>query len=347
MNSVSSFSGAAALTAVAACPADPAATAALPGDIAQALFDGMPPFLQLLQGAGAAPEGATDAAAQSLLASLEVSPQESDITPGTVRSAPRRPRGDTDEGLTSGAELLALLASAAVPATPAAPSSTPPTAINIDASAAPATPKPVSEGATASTPVASGSMWSELLDGEADSSPLPQRERESSRFGTPAAPRAAAATDNGFAASFNVINRALAPQVERTVNVPMHAAQWPQAVANEVRWCLDNAVQSATLRITPDHLGPVEIRLEVNDSQVNVNFGAAHADTRAALEAALPRLRDMLAGAGLSLGEASVQQQMRRESQDRPPPAVAALDGEPQSAAPQRLAALGLIDEYV
>jgi len=44
-------------------------------------------------------------------------------------------------------------------------------------------------------------------------------------------------------------------------------------------------VQSATLRLSPEHLGPVEVQIDVQKSQVNVNFSAASAETRTALGA--------------------------------------------------------------
>ena len=58
-----------------------------------------------------------------------------------------------------------------------------------------------------------------------------------------------------------------------------------------------NDIQSATLRLSPEHLGPVEVRIDLHDSQINVNFIAAHAETRVALEQSVPRLRAMLAPA--------------------------------------------------
>jgi flagellar hook-length control protein FliK len=141
---------------------------------------------------------------------------------------------------------------------------------------------------------------------------------------------------------------ASAVPTERTVSVPVHDRHWSQAIAAQVLVLADHRIESATLRLTPEHLGPVDVHIDIQDSQVNVNFGAAHADTRSALEQALPRLREVLAGAGLTLGDASVQQQLRRGSQNRGDGARAA--GEPAAAQPvalsARLHAIGMIDEY-
>lgn len=135
---------------------------------------------------------------------------------------------------------------------------------------------------------------------------------------------------------------------ERLVQVPMHDPGWPQAVAAEIRFLADHRIDVATLRLNPAHLGPVEVRIDMRDEQVSVSFGVHHGDTQAALEQSLPRLREMFAAAGLHLGEASVQQEARRDSQD----GAATLVG--QHTVPEREGegvpgtprSLGLVDEY-
>jgi flagellar hook-length control protein FliK len=138
------------------------------------------------------------------------------------------------------------------------------------------------------------------------------------------------------------------PAAEATISVPLTNGSWPQAVAAQVHWFVNNDVQSATLRLSPEHLGPVEVHIDVRDSQVNVNFSAAHAETRAALEQTVPRLREIFASSGLSLGQANVQQHARPGSQSSANPLRSAI-AHAQSVEPVALAAgqgLGLIDEY-
>jgi flagellar hook-length control protein FliK len=138
------------------------------------------------------------------------------------------------------------------------------------------------------------------------------------------------------------------PSVDATISVPVANGDWPHAVAAQVHWFINNDIQSATLRLSPEHLGPVEVRIDVHDSQVNVNFSAAHADTRAALEQTVPRLREILAGGGLTLGQANVQQDPRPGSQSAAAPMRPAFTAAPvvepvAVATPQ---GLGLVDEY-
>ncbi|MBS0387324.1 MAG: flagellar hook-length control protein FliK [Proteobacteria bacterium] len=135
---------------------------------------------------------------------------------------------------------------------------------------------------------------------------------------------------------------------ERAVAVPVHDRHWPAAVATQVLILSNDKLQAATLRLSPEHLGPVEVRIDMQDANVNVNFTAVHADTRAALEQALPELRAVLAGAGLTLGQATVQQQTRHESQiPNAPPRNGVAAAETTIDAPAaRLRTLGIIDEY-
>jgi flagellar hook-length control protein FliK len=67
-----------------------------------------------------------------------------------------------------------------------------------------------------------------------------------------------------------------------------------------------NQLKMAEIRLTPAELGPLRVRVSVEDGAANVTFHAQHAVTREAIEQALPRLREMLAENGLSLGQADV-----------------------------------------
>jgi flagellar hook-length control protein FliK len=72
---------------------------------------------------------------------------------------------------------------------------------------------------------------------------------------------------------------------------------------------------TASLQLTPVDLGPVEVNVTVKDSQATIHFGAAQADTRALIEASLPRLRELLASQGFNLLDASVSSGFSRSQQ--------------------------------
>jgi flagellar hook-length control protein FliK len=64
--------------------------------------------------------------------------------------------------------------------------------------------------------------------------------------------------------------------------------------------------QSASLTLNPPDLGPLQVVLNVTNSHADATFVAAQPEVRQALEAAMPRLRDMLSDAGIQLGQATV-----------------------------------------
>ncbi len=97
----------------------------------------------------------------------------------------------------------------------------------------------------------------------------------------------------------------------------MNSPQWQNALGERMVWMVKRDIQQAELRLNPKHLGPVEVRIEVRNEQANITFSAHHAVTRDALEAAVPRLREMLGDAGLTLANADVSQQQPGRGQQQ------------------------------
>jgi flagellar hook-length control protein FliK len=94
--------------------------------------------------------------------------------------------------------------------------------------------------------------------------------------------------------------------VDAPIQTPVGEPGFDDAVADRV-WVMTQArLSNAEIRLTPAELGPVRIQVAVDDGTANVSFQAAQAATREAIEQALPRLRELLAENGLSLGQASV-----------------------------------------
>jgi flagellar hook-length control protein FliK len=99
------------------------------------------------------------------------------------------------------------------------------------------------------------------------------------------------------AAASHMLDR-LAPRVG--------AEGWDQALGQKVVWMVGGSQQSATLTLNPPDLGPLQIVLNVSDSQATAQFTAAQPEVRHALEAAMPKLREMLGEAGIQLGQSNV-----------------------------------------
>ena len=123
-------------------------------------------------------------------------------------------------------------------------------------------------------------------------------------------------------------------------------------LGGKITWMANQGVQSASLQLSPEHLGPVAVHISVQNGSASVAFNANHADARAALEQALPRLREMFATQGLTLSDASVSHQSPRgQSQKQAVAAIGAIGGvsSEESTSPLPAVAstrLGLVDTY-
>jgi hypothetical protein len=96
------------------------------------------------------------------------------------------------------------------------------------------------------------------------------------------------------------------------------SSRFAAGLGERLMFMSQNGVQSAQLKLHPAHLGPLDVRIQIEDNVAQVWFGAQHGQTREALEAALPRLREMFAEQGIQLAHADVesQQQHGRSSGD-------------------------------
>ncbi len=81
---------------------------------------------------------------------------------------------------------------------------------------------------------------------------------------------------------------------------------WTQALGEKIVWMTAGAQQSATLTLNPPNMGPLQIVLNVSNEQATASFFSAQPEVRQALEAAFPRLREMMNEAGIQLGQATV-----------------------------------------
>ena len=136
--------------------------------------------------------------------------------------------------------------------------------------------------------------------------------------------------------------------VSRPVHAPVGTPAWAQDIGSRVIMMTESGHHTASLKLSPEHLGPLEINITVRDDKASVWFGAAHADTRAAIETALPRLREMFEAQGLSLADAGVFREPPREQQVVKNTTTAAGQGEAteEVTAISTHARLGLVDAY-
>ena len=121
-------------------------------------------------------------------------------------------------------------------------------------------------------------------------------------------------TPAGFGPQAVTSPQAQAPVLPATaVAVPLGQAGWDRALGEQVQWMVGNRLQGAEIRLNPAHLGPMEVRIQMQNDQANITFTAQHGVAREALEAAIPRLREMLGESGLQLNNVTVSDQSLAE----------------------------------
>lgn len=104
-----------------------------------------------------------------------------------------------------------------------------------------------------------------------------------------------------------------ATHASATLPTPVDSPDFKNALAERVGMWVSgtpaNGQMTAELRLNPEDMGPVHIRIVMDGQNAQVDFAAAHAETRQALEASLPALSSALEDAGLSLSGGGVSDQ--------------------------------------
>lgn len=134
-----------------------------------------------------------------------------------------------------------------------------------------------------------------------------------------AATDAAKPVQNQFSTLINVNNgsnptqttaSANAAVYSQNINTPVGYQNWDQALNQRVAMMINNGNQSATLSLNPPELGPLQITVHMqNHGVADATFVTAHAEVRQAIEAAIPKLREMLDQSGIQLGQANINSQ--------------------------------------
>jgi hypothetical protein len=96
---------------------------------------------------------------------------------------------------------------------------------------------------------------------------------------------------------------------ENIVDLRSSQPRLEQALGNRVLWMLGQNLHTAELRINPPHLGPLEVHISLDGQHAKVSFITQHAEVREMMEGTIPKLRDILAEAGLNSANVDVSQQ--------------------------------------
>lgn len=147
---------------------------------------------------------------------------------------------------------------------------------------------------------------------------------------------------------------AVTPKLD--IPTPVQQQGWSESFTGRISWMIMNNQHSAQINLNPAELGPIEVKIHMQNDQASVNFTAHNGSAREAIQEAFPRLREMLVEHGLSLGQSSVSDQSfsghtGQGELDNPAQGMYAGGGEITSAdelsTPVQVTGTGLIDQFV
>lgn len=106
-----------------------------------------------------------------------------------------------------------------------------------------------------------------------------------------------------------------APAAAR-MGTPMGNPGWNNELGEKLVWMVGRQDSRAELVLNPPQLGRIEVSLTVNGDQASALFVSANPSVRESLENALPRLREILLDAGITLGQTQVGSESANHSAD-------------------------------
>jgi flagellar hook-length control protein FliK len=134
------------------------------------------------------------------------------------------------------------------------------------------------------------------------------------------------------------------------MDAPAGSPGFAQELGQQVAWLGGQEIKQARIRLRPEELGQLDVKVSVAEhGRVDVSFTAQHPAAVTAVQQTLGQLDLMLAGHGLSLGQAQVGQQgagERGAGSSRDPQDALAADADPVESVSARTVAVGLLDTF-
>lgn len=86
-------------------------------------------------------------------------------------------------------------------------------------------------------------------------------------------------------------------------------------LTEKVVYQVNQKIQMAEIRIDPEDLGAMQIKVNLQHDQLSLQFTVQQAQAKEALEQHLPKLRELLEQQGLSLGESQIEQRNKDQQE--------------------------------
>jgi flagellar hook-length control protein FliK len=151
---------------------------------------------------------------------------------------------------------------------------------------------------------------------------------------------------------FEQLARAPETRLQAAIEAPVRSQGFPAEFSEKIVWLVGRQSQVAELSLNPPQLGSLEVRLSLSGNEAGAQFYSPNPVVRDAIEAALPRLRELMAQAGLALGDAQVHDEAfaQREAEGGARGEVDSGEAKAPLVSAGGVAAragLGLVDLYV
>lgn len=129
----------------------------------------------------------------------------------------------------------------------------------------------------------------------------------------PSAPQTVV-SPSGYAAMPGTLTNNMPPTgAAPTITTPVGQHGWAEEFSQKISWIGTQQNQIAELRLNPPNLGPLDVVLKISDNQATALFASPHGAVRDAVENALPKLREILADNGITLGNTTISDQAPRD----------------------------------
>lgn len=90
---------------------------------------------------------------------------------------------------------------------------------------------------------------------------------------------------------------------------PLNHPGWSKDLGAHIVWMNNKDISVAEIKLNPLNLGPISIRIDVGqDNQASIQFTAQHMEVKEALEASIPKLREMLNSQQVNLVNVNISQ---------------------------------------
>ncbi len=146
-------------------------------------------------------------------------------------------------------------------------------------------------------------------------------------------------------------------QYATSVQVPLQDPKWGEQAMNKVAWLTSQGLRSAEIHLNPADLGPIDVKIQMQQDQATIQIQAHNAGVREALELNVHRLREALAGNGLGLAQFDVSTQSGQQQADDQQAQTGSTGGSAGTSSDEGLhhdemvetavEAIGLVNTYV